>query len=250
MKRPSIVYHYIELCIFFLYLYLSKQDSTENGLIEILEYAEYPIIFVTNDNFYNIITVDWVYIVNEETNSKINQDISLDNYYPPLFIFKDIKTNDYYFITKEINLCVALEIDNNLPNDFYGGYPLDNSITYFGVITDIDYYNSYIYDTLNNYVKILCGINSAQDELICHIIRINESDNYVIDFNNPLFYHQLVDKFLINSRENCIFTEFNSEYLLCCAFPYEVICERYFLRFSFKNSFSFNFEENNHIFLL
>ena len=100
------------------------------------------------------------------------------------------------------------------------------------------YYNGYLYDTLYNYEKILCAKSEYAHELRCNIIQIIEGNGYAISFSEPIFYFSS-DYYddLISDRENCFFTEFNSEYLLCCACDIHVICSRYYFDLGFKDNF-------------
>ena len=108
MKNMVSVHNIIKLYLLLIYIFLSKQEDTEINYIEVLNSIKYPIILITNDNSYNILGADAVYIVDKDTNVKKSPVNPLQEYSFPYFIFKDISNNNYYLISNELNIRIYL----------------------------------------------------------------------------------------------------------------------------------------------
>ena len=120
----------------------------------------------------------------------------------------------------------------------------------------IGYENAIIYDTSNYDYKIICAKKKVNNNIECIAIYIDLITSYwsghydynIIQLNNDT-------QFLFSYQEdNCNFTIYNSEYLLCCGKKDFIFCDRRDLDFNIINYFNISlqgkisnltFENNN-----
>ena len=100
-----------------------------------------------------------------------------------------------------------------------------------------EYSNGFLFDTLDNNVKVLCSKKGGVITIACSYITIELTDNYNIIKNEQLF--DLSYDYFITSclTENCNFIYFFSEYLLCCSCLNHIACTRFKLDFEIINYF-------------
>ena len=146
-------------------------------------------------------------------------------------IVDDIKLIDKLsckFIEGDLFIC-AIIINNNLHLHILKYYfDSVSSNNTFILVTDLDtyVYNSFsslgLYDTDKNDIKLLCS--KKLDTLIqCRFIKIK---------NNPIIIQLIGNYYLIFTttynfdEKNCYLSQFNSEYLFCCALSNLIKCFR------------------------
>ena len=142
--------------------------------------------------------------INEKLSCKLIEDESficamIINYKLQVFCFKYRNSVEFVALTSYINV-------NSLTYD---------SISSFG-----------LYDTDNNYIKLLCRQRSQT--IYCEFVKIILSSQPSFQSNfNSLGDEKLIFTAPNNFEEkNCYLSKFNSEYLLCCAITNYIQCYR------------------------
>ena len=114
---------------------------------------------------------------------------------------------------------ILLSSDNSLTKYNNPNYLTYDSISSFG-----------LYDTDNNYIKLLCQKNNQS--IYCNFLEIIMNDQYsfVIKSNDNLVF-TTANGF---TEKNCYFSLFNSEYLFCCGITdyikcYRINCNSYYI---------------------
>ena len=150
--------------------------------------------------------------------------------------YKDLKYVCAYGISGQIKLkCLNLDIDiikrelKDLNNIDISGFS--------------NHENAILYDTSMDEYKILCARKRDNKNFKCSKIRINKfcyefldkKDLGLSNFNNNEFTASLSYQ-----ENNCNYTKFNNEYLLCCGKIDIIKCERRNMNFELINKFSIN----------
>jgi len=108
--------------------------------------------------------------------------------------------------------------------------------------------NPILYDTSHLNYKILCAKKILNNHIDCLAISILNINLPYSDINNNIRFFSL-DNTLKTSfsyeEDNCNFTEFNSEYLLCCSKSDRISCDRRKMDFNLITNFNINHPGKN-----
>ena len=107
------------------------------------------------------------------------------------------------------------------------------------------YENSILYDTSYSNYKILCAKAIKSKSIKCLAIHIiNYRQNY---YGNIKSYSidNIMQPFFSYQEDNCNFTKFNSEYLLCCGKMDKLSCNRRYMNFNLITNFNINHPGKN-----
>ena len=152
-------------------------------------------------------------------------------------LFKDsiyiciISSNDKIILTILAHICLLFSEEMQLIysieiNDFKG------------------YKNFILYDTSKSYYKILCAKSEDINNIECLAIyvEIKYSLFSLQPTINVKFYNLNNNYYLYFSykEDNCNFTTYNSEYLICCGKKAIISCERRDINFNLINNFNIN----------
>ena len=111
------------------------------------------------------------------------------------------------------------------------------------------YQNTILYDTSNLSYKILCAKSKDNNNIECLAININIQ--YTILFSQPTINVDFINlnnnNYLYFSyiEDNCNFTTFNNEYLICCGKNDIISCERRDINFNSINDFNIHLQGKN-----
>ena len=114
------------------FLFLCHQNP-EITLTPVIEDVNYPIIFNANDQYYNVITQNNLYVVDKANNS-IKYTNNTIEYSPPFLLFMD-KNSNYFLFTNNNIYNILLNRENEIVK-INSLFPLTNNNTYFGYIMD------------------------------------------------------------------------------------------------------------------
>ena len=109
------------------------------------------------------------------------------------------------------------------------------------------YQNPILYDTSNIKYKILCATKDIND-IQCTAVYFNiiysptMQTDIKVNFYTLKSSYQLLFSF---SEDNCNFTTYNSEYLICCGKKDIISCERRDINFNIINNFDINLSGKN-----
>ena len=122
---------------------------------------------------------------------------------------------------------------------------LDNSCSEGKCLNDPDtkYSSGFLYDSLNNDIKVLCAKHSDINKMQWTYINITQLDSYDIIIHSSYFDLSSNYDSKICFTKDCLFTQIFSEYLLCCGCLDYVICTRLDYNFNKISSFSYNADE-------
>ena len=111
--------------------------------------------------------------------------------------------------------------------------------------------NPILYDTSSSNYKVLCAKKILDNHINClgiFILNINQINYENYDIYNNLHLYSLYDTFQTSfsyKEDNCNFTEFNSEYLLCCSKSDRISCDRRKKDFNLITNFYVNLPGKN-----
>ena len=170
---------------------------------------------------------------------------------------KRIKSSYYicaFSVDKKVNI-------NILVYKYSSANIKDLEIAKTKLINNFNYHeNIILYDTSNSYYKILCAkrIDSNSIECIAIYVSISSSIFFSIKkINIKVYVYDILNDYQASfsyKEDNCNFTIFNNEYLLCCGKNDYIMCYRRNINFNLINNFSINipgkisnltFENNN-----
>ena len=105
--------------------------------------------------------------------------------------------------------------------------------------------NAIIYDTENSQYKIICANKKGESNIECLAIYFDISSGLVsgkmeYSFNVNIIEINDYQGSFKNGLDNCNFTRFNSEYLICCGKTNSIKCTRRYWNFSLINDFTIN----------
>ena len=208
-------------CTYFGYFCETKTnaDSNENNII---------IYGIKKSSIY-------FYDISDDKIFEINLDSNIENI-------------NCKFVKEKTYICAYNQNEKKYITIF--SYQISNgnqkifSKDYSREITEFSNFNNItLYDTSkkNNYIyKVLCALDTINDTVKCILIRLEKNLDQDIDINQIIDYREL-DSYsieLLKNADNCYFTGFNSEYLLCCGEENGITCERRDINFNYINQFS------------
>ena len=105
--------------------------------------------------------------------------------------------------------------------------------------------NAIIYDTENSQYKIICANKKGESNIECLAVYFDISFGLVSGKMEYSFSVNIIEindyqGSFTNSLDNCNFTRFNSEYLICCGKTNSIKCTRRYWNFSLINDFTLN----------
>ena len=184
--------------------------------------------FLLENKHYYVLFGD----IDEQVSCKLIQDA--------IYICAFTENNN---IKLKILSLIYLENGKNSPKDF-------KVLT----TTEVDNFsnndNVILYDTINQNYKVLCAREIINNSIKC--IEIEFSITY--DTNDLTFtvnyikYYDIINSYETSysfKEDNCNFTNYNSEYLICCGITDSIVCDIRDIDFSLLNSFSLAIEGKN-----
>ena len=110
---------------------------------------------------------------------------------------------------------------------------------------DIDQFNNHenaiLYDTENSKYKITCARRKDNCSIECLAVYLNINYNFrTSSFEVNLINIDNYQSTYTNNLDNCNYTRYNSEYLICCGKTNSIDCNRRFWNFSLINNFAIN----------
>ena len=150
------------------------------------------------------------------------------------------------FLKKNIYVCV-FEDNNKINITIFAILdPPLKRIHFENVVKFEGYKNAILYDTSDSFDKILCAQKKEDNYIECIAINIvlktsisNLQDPFVINFIELKSDYNLLFSYL---EDNCNFTLFNSEYLLCCGKKDYIFCDRRDMDLNLTNNFTINLQ--------